>query len=152
MAPCWRWLGELLVRLSRSEAFGYHSVGRRVECHSDVCAWNFHVHFRVHGHAVAPVHETVMARIDRGLDHLFGNLASQGVQEIASTSSRIAVGQYSAAMLLENPEANCLGSGKNRWIRNRAAYRRGERGHRSHVFRALARDRTGDHSSKAVTN
>src|SRR5512141_2125060 len=90
-----RWWDELLGSLSRGEALGHDGVGRRVECHADVSTRYFHIHIRVHRHAITPIDDAIMTGINGGFDHRVGHLAPERFQEIAGTFSRVAVRKYS---------------------------------------------------------
>ena len=113
-------------------------------------ARNFHILFRIHGHAIAPIHYAVLARVNGGLNHRIGDLAAKGVYKIAGTASGVTIGQDSAAMLLEDLETNRFGGAEDCSIGNRATDGRCERDYGSHVFWSRASHRAGDHSPKAM--
>jgi len=117
-----------------------------------VSARNFHVLFGVGGHAIPPVDDAILTRVNRGLEHRLRDFATKGTEKIARTASGVAVGEDSAAVLLKDPEADRFGSVENGSIRNGAANGRRQGDHGSHVPRPLARDGTGNHSSQAMTD
>src|SRR5208337_4814449 len=100
-------------RLRLRQALGDDTIHRRIKCHSDVSARDFKVDFRIPGHAIAPVHDAVIAGVNRGLEHRVRNVALQRVHKIAGAAPGVAGGQYSWAMLLQDSLANAFGSVEN---------------------------------------
>src|ERR1700758_3729675 len=137
--------------MSLRETLRNDCVSQRIKRHSDVSSGNFKVDFRILCHAIAPVNNAVMARINRGLEHGVRNVAPEAVHKTASAAPRIAAGQHSPTMLLEDSLANSFGGVQNRTVRYRAPKGRSEGDDRSDLFRPLACDGSCDHAAKAVT-
>ncbi len=109
-APCSRWWAEQFGGGLRSgQSLGHNRVSPGIESHPDVSAGNLDVFFRVHGHAIAPIDDAILARINRGLEHRVGNLAVKRTQKITGAASGIAIGQNALSVLLENAKTNSFG-------------------------------------------
>lgn len=129
-----------------------YCVSQRIERHPDVSSGNFKVDFRILRHAIAPVDNAVMARVNRGLEHRVRNVTPKAVNKAAGAATCIAIGQNSRTVLVEDSLANSFGGVQDRAIRHGAAKRRSESDDRSDLFRPLACDGSCDHAAEAVTD
>lgn len=113
---------------------------------------DFDVDLRVHGSAVTPIHDSIVARVDGSFEHRVGHSATQRIDEVAGAASGIAVGKNAAAMFLKNPETNRFCRVKDRSIGESASDGSGKRDHGRDVSRPLTSHRTRDHASEAVAD
>ncbi len=138
--------------MSSGETFGNNRVCCRIERHSDVSARDFHIFFWISGHAIAPIDNAILARINRGLEHGVRDLAAERSQKTARAASGITTGKHIATMFLKDLETDGIRSVEHCSIGHCASKGRAERDYRSYLFRTLPCDRTGDHSPEAVPN
>jgi len=148
----WRLLAELIAGLGFGQALGHDRVRCRVERHSDMCARDFDVDIGVHRPAIAPIDDSVLARVDGSFEHCPGNLAAERVEKIAGTAAGVAIRQHSAAMLLQDFEAHGLSGMEDRSIRYRSANRRRECDHRRHILGTLPCRGARYYASEAVAD
>ena len=91
--------GVSLGSMSLGEAPGDDGVRRRIKRHSDVRARNFKIGLRIPGHAIPPIYDAVVARVNCGLEHGVRNIALQQINKIAGATPSVAGWQYATAML-----------------------------------------------------
>src|SRR2546427_1449077 len=148
----WRRVERLFGRTCSRQAVRHNRIRRGVERHSDMRAWNFKIRFFLSGHAIAPIDDAVLARVNRGLHHRVRTIPVEGIDEIAGAAPRVAIGKHAAAMLLQDSQANRLSRLKHSFVGHSAAKWRRQGYHRGDIPWPLMRDRARNHSSEAMTD
>ena len=113
---------------------------------------NFKIIFFISGHAVPPVDNSVVARVNRGFHHRVWNIAAEGIDEIARAAPGIAIGQHSAPVFLEDAQPDSVRRLEDGLAGYGPAERRRQRDHRRDIFWPLMRHRAGNHAAQAVAN
>src|SRR5450755_803465 len=113
---------------------------------------NFEINLGIHGHALAPVHNAVVARINSGFNHGRRNFPPQRVDKVAGAMPGIAIGQDALAMLLQDLLAYRIGGMNDRAAGSGAAKGRRQGDDGSDIAWSLAGQRTRNHSSQTVTD
>lgn len=131
---------------------GDDGVRRRVEGQADMGAGNIEVVVRVPGHAVPPIDNTIIARVDRSFQHCVGYFATQRIEKIAGAATRVAGGQHALPVLGQNLFANVFSGAQNSAMRDRATKRRGESNYRRDVIGSLVGYRAHNDAAQAVAD
>ena len=85
-------------RMDLRKASGDCSVSSGVEYQSNVRSGNLDVHIGFACHAIPPVNNPVISRVDRGFHNGRGYVTAQMSQKIAGAPMRVALGQYLGTM------------------------------------------------------
>jgi len=111
---------------------------------------NLKIIFFISGHAVPPINNSIVARINRGFHHGVRNITAKRIDEIACAAPRIAIGKNTAAVLLEDAQPDSVRRLENRLAGYGPAERRRQRDHRRDIFWPLMRHRSRNHTTQAV--
>ena len=74
---------------------------------------DFKIGLRIPGHAIPPIHDAVVASVNRGLEHGVRNIALQRINKIAGATPGVAGRQYATAVLLQDTQADGFGRVEN---------------------------------------
>jgi hypothetical protein len=119
--------------MSFRKALGDDNIRRRIERHPDVRARDFKIGPRIHSHAMLPIHDAILARVNRGLKHGVWNIALQRINKITGAAPGVALRQHSAAMLLQDTQADGFGGIENRPTGHGASNRGGQGNDRGNI-------------------
>ena len=106
------------------QASGNHRVRRRIKRQPDVRTRHFEIASFESREAKVPIHNAIITRVNRGLQHFIRNISTQRVEKVTRTPRRVAGGHHLRAMLPQDMAAHRVGRAQYSFVRHGAAKRR----------------------------